>query len=120
MNNNCQSDHNHPPSCVSPPDPKLIAEGWERRFIADAKRAQDAIEMYAEMGHEVRIVVPKYGAVDDRKFKIHEVVRLKDLQIKIGDKDVQFSLKSCFLPAGPVLPERVCRLNRRRLPGWSA
>ena len=55
MNNNCQSDHNHPPSCVSPPDPKLIAEGWERRFIADAKRAQDAIEMYAEMGHEVRL-----------------------------------------------------------------
>ncbi|HSR17564.1 MAG: glycogen/starch synthase, partial [Ignavibacteria bacterium] len=42
----------------------------------------------SEMGHEVRIVVPKYGAVDERKFKIHEVVRLKDLQVKIGDKDV--------------------------------
>jgi len=52
----------------------------------------------AEMGHEVRIVVPKYGAVDDRKYKIHEVVRLKDLQVKIGDKDVTYSLKSCFLP----------------------
>jgi len=34
-------------------------------------------QMLAEQGHEVRIVVPKYGAVDDRKFKIHEVVRLK-------------------------------------------
>ncbi len=56
----------------------------------------------AEMGHEVRIVVPKYGAVDDRKFKIHEVVRLKDLQIKIGDKDVTFSIKSCFLPGQKV------------------
>lgn len=56
----------------------------------------------AEMGHEVRIVVPKYGAVDDRKFKIHEVVRLKDLTIKIGDKDVVFSLKSCFLPGQKV------------------
>lgn len=56
----------------------------------------------AEMGHEVRIVVPKYGAVDDRKFKIHEVVRLKDLQIKIGDKDVTFSLKSCFLPGQKI------------------
>ncbi len=52
----------------------------------------------AELGHEVRIVVPKYGAIDDRKFKIHEVVRLKDLQVKIGDKDVVFSLKSSFLP----------------------
>ena len=53
-------------------------------------------QMLMEMGHEVRIVVPKYGAVDDRKFKIHEVVRLKDLHIKIGKKDVIFSLRSCF------------------------
>src|SRR3989337_2162643 len=59
-------------------------------------------QMLAEIGHEVRIVVPKYGAVDDRKYKIHEVVRLKDLQIKIGDKDVTFSLKSCFLPGQKV------------------
>lgn len=56
----------------------------------------------AEMGHEVRIVVPKYGAVDDRKYKIHEVVRLKDLKVMIGDKEVTFSLKSCFLPGQRV------------------
>ena len=56
----------------------------------------------SEMGHEVRIVVPKYGAVDDRKFKIHEVVRLKDLKVKIGEKEVTFSLKSCFLPGQKV------------------
>lgn len=55
-------------------------------------------QMLSELGHEVRIVVPKYGAVDERKFKIHEIVRLKDLQIKIGEKDIIFSLKSCFLP----------------------
>jgi starch synthase len=59
-------------------------------------------QMLAEMGHEVRIVVPKYGAVDDRKYKIHEVVRLKDLQVKIGNKEVIFSLKSCFLPGQRV------------------
>ena len=56
----------------------------------------------SEMGHEVRIVVPKYGAVDDRKFKIHEVVRLKDLKVQIGEKEVIFSLKSCFLPGQKV------------------
>ena len=59
-------------------------------------------QMLSELGHEVRIVVPKYGAVDDRKFKIHEVVRLKDILIKIGDKEVTFSLKSCFLPGQKV------------------
>ena len=50
-----------------------------------------------ELGHQVRIVVPKYGAIDERKFKIHEVVRLKDLSTKIGEKDVVFSLRSSFL-----------------------
>lgn len=56
----------------------------------------------SDMGNEVRIVVPKYGAVDQRKFKIHEVVRLKDIQVRIGEKDVVFSLKSCFLPGPKV------------------
>ena len=50
-----------------------------------------------EMGHIVRIIVPKYGAIDERKFKIHEVVRLKDLKVNIGDKEVIFSLRSSFL-----------------------
>ncbi len=50
-----------------------------------------------EMGHHVRIIVPKYGAIDERKFKIHEVVRLKDLKINIGEKEVVFSLRSSFL-----------------------
>lgn len=50
-----------------------------------------------ELGHQVRIVVPKYGAIDERKFKIHEVVRLKDLTTNVGDKEVTFSLRSSFL-----------------------
>lgn len=50
-----------------------------------------------ELGHQVRIVVPKYGAIDERKYKIHEVVRLKDIKINIGEKEVVFSLRSSFL-----------------------
>ncbi|MFH1197344.1 MAG: glycogen synthase GlgA [bacterium] len=53
-----------------------------------------------EMGHTIRLVVPKYGAIDERKFKIHEVVRLKDLPIKIGHKEVVYALRSSFL-VGP-------------------
>ncbi len=50
----------------------------------------------SEMGHEVRIVVPKYGAVDDRKFKIHEVVRLKDLKIQNRRKRSNLFIKILF------------------------
>jgi hypothetical protein len=34
-------------------DPARIAEDWERRFIADAQRAQEAMELYSELGYEV-------------------------------------------------------------------
>lgn len=54
-------------------------------------------QMLQELGHQVRIVVPKYGAIDERKYKIHEVVRLKDLTTDIGGKEVVFSLRSSFL-----------------------
>ncbi len=59
-------------------------------------------QMLTELGHEVRILVPKYGAIDSRKYKIHEVVRLKDISVKIGEKDVIFSLRSSFLPSQRV------------------
>jgi starch synthase len=55
-----------------------------------------------ELGHQIRIVVPKYGAIDERKYKIHEVVRLKDLTTKIGNKEVTFSLRSSFLVGSKV------------------
>jgi hypothetical protein len=34
-------------------DPQRIADGWERRFIADRPRAEEAIELYAGLGYEV-------------------------------------------------------------------
>lgn len=49
-----------------------------------------------ELGHEVRIVVPKYGAIDTRKFKIHDVVRLKGLSTRLNDNDIDFDVKSSF------------------------
>ncbi|MFQ5614107.1 MAG: hypothetical protein ACE5H9_18455 [Anaerolineae bacterium] len=36
------------------PDPALVAEGWERRFIGDARQVKEAMELYAELGYEVR------------------------------------------------------------------
>ncbi len=36
------------------PDPQLIADGGERRFVADARRAEEAMELYEQLGFEVR------------------------------------------------------------------
>lgn len=55
-----------------------------------------------ELGHQVRILIPKYGAIDERKFKIHEVVRLKDLSTTISGKEIVYSLRSSFLVGSKV------------------
>jgi len=34
-------------------NPERIADGWERRFVADAQRAKEALDLYTEMGFEV-------------------------------------------------------------------
>ncbi len=53
MTNNCTTRTDF--GCVAPPDAKLLADGWLRRFITDAERAKDARDMYEELGHEVRV-----------------------------------------------------------------
>jgi hypothetical protein len=35
-------------------DPALSAQGWERRFTADEQRAKEAMELYTQLGYEVR------------------------------------------------------------------
>jgi hypothetical protein len=34
-------------------DPARLAEGWERRFIADGVRAQEVADLYSRLGYEV-------------------------------------------------------------------
>ncbi len=36
-------------------DPALVADGWTRRFMADATRAEEAVALYESMGFEVKV-----------------------------------------------------------------
>ena len=36
------------------PNSSLIAQGWERRFTADEQRAKEAMDLYSQLGFEVR------------------------------------------------------------------
>lgn len=48
------------------PDPALVAAGWERRFTADLRRVEEVIELYSQLGYEVRAVpVPAEEFQDD-------------------------------------------------------
>ena len=48
-------DRSIAPSLDKPPDPKLVAEGWERRFMIDKRRVPEFTELYQSMGYEVRL-----------------------------------------------------------------
>jgi hypothetical protein len=42
------------------PDPALLAEGWAFRFVADARRAEEMVALYRDVGFEVT-AVPVHG-----------------------------------------------------------
>lgn len=35
-------------------DPALLAQGWERRFTTDAQRVEEVMQLYSQLGYEVR------------------------------------------------------------------
>jgi len=54
-------------------------------------------QVIRELGHDIRIMMPKFAAVSDRKFKIHDIKRLTDIPVVLGDKTLHGSVKSSFL-----------------------
>lgn len=50
-----------------------------------------------ELGHDIRVMTPKYGNVSERKNKIHEINRLRDIPIPIGEETYPATVKSSSL-----------------------
>ncbi len=49
-------------------------------------------------GHEVRVMMPKYSVINERKYIIRDIIRLKDMPVSFMDKSLPVSVKSGFLP----------------------
>jgi hypothetical protein len=47
------------------PDPGRLAAGWEFRFVADARRAEEAVELYDRLGFEVEAVQVESEVLDE-------------------------------------------------------
>ncbi len=63
--------------------------------LADVAGAMPQI--VRELGHDIRIMMPKYASVSERIFKIHDIKRLTDIPIKVGDETHLGSIKSSFI-----------------------
>jgi starch synthase len=49
-------------------------------------------------GMEVRILMPRYGSINERRHRLHEVVRLSGMNITVDDEDYPLIIKVASLP----------------------
>jgi starch synthase len=47
---------------------------------------------------EVRCIMPRFAAINERRHKLHEVVRLSGINVSIGDDDYPLQIKVASLP----------------------
>lgn len=47
-----------------------------------------------EVGHDIRVMMPKYGFISERKNRIHEINRLRDIPIPVGADSFPATVKS--------------------------
>ncbi|NAW50458.1 starch synthase [Elizabethkingia argentiflava] len=56
-----------------------------------------ALKMYND-GNDVRVFMPRFGMISERKFQLHEVIRLSGMNIIINDLDQPLLIKVASLP----------------------
>jgi starch synthase len=52
-----------------------------------------------DKGHEIRVFIPRYGSVNERRNQLHEVIRLSGMNLIIDDTDHPLIIKVASLPA---------------------
>lgn len=50
-----------------------------------------------ELGHEIRIMMPRYGNISERKFKLHDVIRLREIAVPVGGEAKNGHVNSSFI-----------------------
>ena len=51
-----------------------------------------------ERGMEIRILVPRFGLINERRNRLHEVVRLSGMNITVGDEEKSLVIKVASIP----------------------
>ena len=67
--------------------------------ITEASRIANEIPKYMlESGMEIRVLMPKFGTINERRHRLHEVVRLSGINVIINDEDYPLVIKVASLP----------------------
>lgn len=54
-------------------------------------------KMLRALGHDVRVMLPGYGSINCRRHHIHNLLRMKDIEIPIADEREHANVKSSYL-----------------------
>ncbi len=60
-------------------------------FISEIARSLP--EKAQEDSYEVRILMPRFGTINERRHRLHEVVRLSGMNIIVNDEDYPLIIK---------------------------
>lgn len=63
-------------------------------------------------GHDIRVMMPNYRTVNERKYVLRDVIRLRGLKIKLGNESFDANGKSAFIPNSKV---QIYFLDNRKL-----
>lgn len=55
-----------------------------------------------KLGHDVRVITPRYQFIRDRKFGLRDVARLRSVSIDFNGAEQEFAVKSGFIPQSKV------------------
>ncbi len=50
-----------------------------------------------DLGHEIRIIMPRYHFIGERKFHLHDIIRLKEIPVPVGSITEMGNVKSSFI-----------------------
>jgi starch synthase len=55
-----------------------------------------------EKGMEIRILIPRFGSINERKNRLHEVVRLSGINISVGEDEKPLIIKVASIPSAKL------------------
>lgn len=55
-----------------------------------------------EKGHDIRIFMPKFGVINERRNRLHEVVRLSGINIRVAGEEKPLTIKVASIPTAKL------------------
>ena len=67
--------------------------------LTEASKIANELPKYMQdKGVEIRVLMPKFGTINERRHRLHEVVRLSGINVIINDEDYPLVIKVASLP----------------------